>query len=100
MSKRLFFSAVVLSLVLVGSASSHEQLMHQHITREAFESNDVFTLGRLPATCPFVGNSLNNYSDKLLLQELRYQKTDLSINYMLRYLLPDRTDSLSKKRVL
>ncbi len=98
MNKRLFFKTVTLLLVLVGSASAHEQLMHQHITREAFESNDVFTLRRLPTTCPFVGNSLNNYSDKLLLQELRYKKTDLSINYMLRYLLPDRTDSLSKKK--
>jgi len=55
MNKRLFFKTVTLLLVLVGSASSHEQLMHQHITREAFELLQKSFPGQLAEMSSYIG---------------------------------------------
>lgn len=83
MSKRLFFSAVVLSLVLVGGANAHKQTMHQHITREAFKLLQMSFPGKSPEAVACVGNLVfNRFVNDPFSKQFDYQDGNYSNCYM------------------
>lgn len=57
MNTKLFLKIVSLSLVLIGIINAHEQLMHQHITREAFKLLQKSFPGQLTEMASYVGTN-------------------------------------------